>query len=168
MMKNLGGFLTFNPYFEWEADPQIPFQARHSDIAPYLMRAIDICTASGVEANVRYMPPCQLPGYEQRRTQRPEVIRPAVPLDVRSGLADKAVRRYLQRLGNRGDVLPPLQPAVPVFDLAQPPLGPARQPGERLQAHPARAAGCAPFRPMRGAPSSTGPICQSSDRLDKY
>jgi MoaA/NifB/PqqE/SkfB family radical SAM enzyme len=58
-------FLTFNPYFEWEADPQIPFQARHSEIAPYLMRAIDICTAAGVEANVRYMPPCQLPGYEQ-------------------------------------------------------------------------------------------------------
>lgn len=58
-------FLTFNPYFEWERDVEITFQARHSDIAPYLMRAIDICTAAGVEANVRYLPPCQLPGYEQ-------------------------------------------------------------------------------------------------------
>ena len=58
-------FLTFNPYFEWERDVEISFQARHSDIAPHLMRAIDICTAAGVEANVRYMPPCQLPGYEQ-------------------------------------------------------------------------------------------------------
>ena len=29
------------------------------------MRAIDTCTAASVEANVRYMPPCQLPGYEQ-------------------------------------------------------------------------------------------------------
>jgi sulfatase maturation enzyme AslB (radical SAM superfamily) len=58
-------FLTFNPYFEWEADPAIPFQARHSDIAPHLMAAIDICTAAGVEANVRYLPICQLPGYEQ-------------------------------------------------------------------------------------------------------
>jgi len=58
-------FLTFNPYFEWERDVEISFQARHSDIAPYLMRAIDICTAAGVEANVRYMPTCQLPGYEQ-------------------------------------------------------------------------------------------------------
>jgi GT2 family glycosyltransferase/pyruvate-formate lyase-activating enzyme len=57
-------FLAFNPYFEWQASPQIPFQARHADIAPYLMRAIDICTAAGIEANVRYMPPCQLPGYE--------------------------------------------------------------------------------------------------------
>jgi hypothetical protein len=58
-------FLTFNPYFEWERDIEIGFQARHSEIAPYLKRAIDICTATGVEANVRYMPPCQLPGYEQ-------------------------------------------------------------------------------------------------------
>lgn len=58
-------FLTFNPYFEWERDIEIAFQARHSEIAPYLKRAIDICTAAGVEANVRYMPPCQLPGYEQ-------------------------------------------------------------------------------------------------------
>ncbi|HZM82420.1 MAG TPA: radical SAM protein [Candidatus Limnocylindrales bacterium] len=57
-------FLTFNPYFEWTADPQISFQARHSEIAPYLARAIDRCTALGVEANVRYMPPCQLPGHE--------------------------------------------------------------------------------------------------------
>jgi MoaA/NifB/PqqE/SkfB family radical SAM enzyme len=58
-------FLTFNPYFEWERDIEIAFQARHSEIAPHLKRAIDICTAAGVEANVRYMPPCQLPGYEQ-------------------------------------------------------------------------------------------------------
>ncbi|MEV4201489.1 radical SAM protein [Micromonospora globbae] len=57
-------FLTFNPYFEWTADPEISFQARHSDIAPHLARAIDRCTALGVEANVRYMPPCQLPGHE--------------------------------------------------------------------------------------------------------
>lgn len=57
-------FLTFNPYFEWSAQPQIPFQARHSEIAPYLAAAIDRCTRLGVEANVRYMPPCQLRGRE--------------------------------------------------------------------------------------------------------
>ena len=57
-------FLTFNPYFEWATQPQIPFQARHSEIAPYLAAAIDRCTALGVEANVRYLPPCQLPGRE--------------------------------------------------------------------------------------------------------
>lgn len=48
-------FLTFNPYFEWERDVDISFQARHSEIAPFLMRAIDICTSAGVEANVRYL-----------------------------------------------------------------------------------------------------------------
>jgi pyruvate-formate lyase-activating enzyme len=57
-------FLTFNPYFEWAQDGEIEFQARHSDIAPHLTRAIDTCTELGIEANVRYMPPCQLPGYE--------------------------------------------------------------------------------------------------------
>lgn len=57
-------FLTFNPYFEWEDEVKIPFQARHSEIAPNLMKAIDICDAGHVEANVRYMPLCQLPNYE--------------------------------------------------------------------------------------------------------
>ncbi len=57
-------FLTFNPYFEWTAQPEIEFQARHRDIAPHLGAAIDRCTELGVEANVRYLPPCQLPGYE--------------------------------------------------------------------------------------------------------
>ena len=58
-------FLTFNPYFEWAAQPEIEFQARHSEIAPHLARAIDRCTELGVECNVRYMPPCQLPSREQ-------------------------------------------------------------------------------------------------------
>lgn len=57
-------FLTFNPYFEWERNIEIEFQARHPETAGYLKRAIDICTASGIEANVRYLPPCQLRGYE--------------------------------------------------------------------------------------------------------
>lgn len=58
-------FLTFNPYFEWTNRPEIAFQARHSEIAPHLMTAIDRCNAAGIEANVRYLPPCVLPGYEQ-------------------------------------------------------------------------------------------------------
>jgi len=57
-------FLTFNPYFEWSSETEIEFQARHSEISPYLARAIDKCTQLGVEANVRYMPPCQLPTRE--------------------------------------------------------------------------------------------------------
>jgi hypothetical protein len=58
-------FLTFNPYFEWQERIKIPFQGRHSLIAPYLKEAIDFCTANGIEANVRYMPLCQMIGYEQ-------------------------------------------------------------------------------------------------------
>jgi len=57
-------FLTFNPYFEWVNDTEIDFQVRHSEVAPYLARAIDTCSALGIEANVRYLPPCQLPGRE--------------------------------------------------------------------------------------------------------
>lgn len=57
-------FLTFNPYFEWASQPEIAFQANHSEIAPYLGAAIDRCTDLGVEANVRYLSPCQLPGRE--------------------------------------------------------------------------------------------------------
>lgn len=57
-------FLTFNPYFEWIKQPEIEFQARHSEVAPHLIKAIDRCTRLGIEANVRYMPPCQLPGRE--------------------------------------------------------------------------------------------------------
>lgn len=58
-------FLTFNAYFEWRGEPEIPFQVRHSDAAPRLRAAIDILTEAGIEANVRYFPMCVLRGYEQ-------------------------------------------------------------------------------------------------------
>lgn len=57
-------FLTFNPYFEWSRLPEPDFQPRHFEAAPFLARAIDACTRLGVEANVRYLPLCQLPGRE--------------------------------------------------------------------------------------------------------
>jgi len=57
-------FITFNPYFEWLNNIGIDFQVRHSDAAPFLIKAIDKCTQMGIEANVRYLPLCQLPGYE--------------------------------------------------------------------------------------------------------
>jgi len=57
-------FLTFNPYFEWARSPEIDFQSRHAEAAPYLASAISTCTRLGVEANVRYLPLCQLPGYQ--------------------------------------------------------------------------------------------------------
>lgn len=58
-------WITFNPYFEWETNIEIKFQARYTEIVRYLKQAIDVCTANGIEANVRYMPLCQLKGYEQ-------------------------------------------------------------------------------------------------------
>lgn len=58
-------FLTFNPYFEWSAEEEIPFQVSHSDAAPRLRQAIDRLTSSGIEANVRYFPLCVLEGYER-------------------------------------------------------------------------------------------------------
>lgn len=57
-------FLTFNPYFEWTSDVEIEFQVRYSEAVPYLTKAIDKCLELSIEANVRYMPLCQLPGYE--------------------------------------------------------------------------------------------------------
>lgn len=57
-------FLTFNPYFEWSRLPEPGFQVRHREAAPFLARAIGTCNRLGVEANIRYLPLCQLPGYE--------------------------------------------------------------------------------------------------------
>lgn len=58
-------FLTFNPYFEWSAKVDIPFQARHSEAAGYIKQAIQTCESNGVECNVRYMPICMLRGFEK-------------------------------------------------------------------------------------------------------
>lgn len=57
-------FVNFNPYFEWSSEIDIEFQVRHSEIAPYLAKAIDKCISLGVEANARYIPLCQLLGRE--------------------------------------------------------------------------------------------------------
>ena len=58
-------FIMFNPHFAWATRRNIEFQARYSEIAPFLRRAIDICEHNGVEVNVRYFPLCQLKGYEK-------------------------------------------------------------------------------------------------------
>jgi len=58
-------FIIFNPYFEWREQNLIPFQVSFSEIAPYLKEAIDCCTENSIESNVRYMPICQLKGYEE-------------------------------------------------------------------------------------------------------
>jgi MoaA/NifB/PqqE/SkfB family radical SAM enzyme len=58
-------FIMFNPHFAWARRRDIPFQARYSEIAPFLRRAIGICEDNGLEVNVRYFPFCQLKGYEK-------------------------------------------------------------------------------------------------------
>lgn len=58
-------FIAFNPYFEWQATTEIPFQIRHSEVVQHLIEAIEICNSNGIEANVRYMPLCMLPEYEK-------------------------------------------------------------------------------------------------------
>ena len=40
----------------------IDFQARHSEIAPYLIEALEICDRVGYEVNVRYFPLCMMNG----------------------------------------------------------------------------------------------------------
>ncbi|MBN1172923.1 MAG: radical SAM protein [Micromonosporaceae bacterium] len=57
-------FIVFNPAFEWADDTNIAFQARHSDLTGPLTAAIGRCAEAGIEANVRYLPLCQLPGLE--------------------------------------------------------------------------------------------------------
>jgi organic radical activating enzyme len=57
-------FLTYNPYFEWSKNIEISFQLKHSDIYEHLKKAIIKCNSLGIEANVRYMPICQLPKLE--------------------------------------------------------------------------------------------------------
>ena len=57
--------IAFNPYFEWTSLGNIRFQLRHSEAAPFLKKAIDICNANSIEVNVRYFPICILHGYER-------------------------------------------------------------------------------------------------------
>ena len=60
-------FISFNPYYDWGSKGEIDIQEKHSVIAPYLSKAIDIVESKGVECNVRYFPFCMLP-ERQRHT----------------------------------------------------------------------------------------------------
>lgn len=60
-------FIIFNPHEgmkEWAEKTAIEFQAKYTEIAPYLKKAIDILNKD-VWVNVRYMPLCTMVGYEQ-------------------------------------------------------------------------------------------------------
>jgi len=60
-------FIVFNPYYKWTEKNKIDFQAQHSEISPYLSKAINEVEKQGIECNVRYLPFCFLP-KEQRHT----------------------------------------------------------------------------------------------------
>jgi MoaA/NifB/PqqE/SkfB family radical SAM enzyme len=59
-------FINYNPFYEWASRLDIDFQARHSEIAPHLSEALQFCDSVGLEANVRYMPFCQIRGHEEK------------------------------------------------------------------------------------------------------
>ena len=59
-------FINFNPFEEWQSKMDIDFQARHSQISPYLIEALEYCDKVGLEANVRYFPFCWMKGHEEK------------------------------------------------------------------------------------------------------
>lgn len=89
----ISNFINFNPYYEW-ADKEKPFQARVSEIAPYLREAIDILTNSGTMVNVRYFPFCTLKGYEKHFVDMSQVM--FDPYEWDYGVTPKTVERYNQ------------------------------------------------------------------------
>jgi len=62
-------FIIFNPHPRtlWSDRINVEFQARYSDIATELKRAIDILNKD-IWVNVRYMPMCTMKGYEHHIT----------------------------------------------------------------------------------------------------
>ena len=59
-------FINFNPFEEWASKMDIDFQARHSEIGPHLIEALEHCDRIGLEANVRYFPFCHMRGHEEK------------------------------------------------------------------------------------------------------
>ncbi|NIS69982.1 MAG: radical SAM protein [Proteobacteria bacterium] len=52
-------FISFNPYYEWSS-VQAEFQAKFTEFKDSLHKALEICRDSKVDANVRYLPYCQI------------------------------------------------------------------------------------------------------------
>ena len=58
-------FICMNAYYQWNHDSRAyGRQARYSELGKYLSRAVEILIRAGRSVNVRYMPLCQLQGYE--------------------------------------------------------------------------------------------------------
>jgi len=69
----ISNFINFNPHSEWVVEDK-PFQAKVSEIAPYLMSAIDTLVEHGTAVNVRYFPFCVLKDYEKHIVNYQQVM----------------------------------------------------------------------------------------------
>ncbi len=58
-------FIMFNPHFAWSKRKNIKFQDKYSNITPYLKKVINYLEKHNLKVNVRYLPFCQLKGYEK-------------------------------------------------------------------------------------------------------
>ena len=59
-------FIIFNAYHEWNTVNRVAgVQARFSDVAPALERAVSILDQAGIAVNIRYVPLCVFPGLER-------------------------------------------------------------------------------------------------------
>ena len=50
--------IQFNPFYAWDARPEIDFQSTMTELAPFVAQAVEIAEAGGWEVNVRYFPFC--------------------------------------------------------------------------------------------------------------
>lgn len=92
-------FINFNPHYSWgnQGQPEIyerlnQVQVKVSDVAPYLMEALDILNSHNLWANVRYFPFCLLQGYETHICNNPQVM--FDPYEWDYGIAPKTVEIY--------------------------------------------------------------------------
>ncbi|QWR77492.1 radical SAM protein [Candidatus Magnetomonas plexicatena] len=82
-------FISYNPFEGWTLKMDIDFQARHTDISPYLREALDYCDEVGLEANVRYLPFCMMRGHENKCYNYPQLSYDHHEWDFCSWFSDK-------------------------------------------------------------------------------
>jgi len=59
-------FIIFNAYHEWNTASRVAgVQARFSDVAPAVEKAVAILDGAGIAVNLRYVPLCVFPGLER-------------------------------------------------------------------------------------------------------
>lgn len=77
-------FIVFSPLAGWCEREDIDFQAKHSDLAPYLREAIEVFSENRIWTNIRYFSMCMLPGLEGHITCFPQICYDPFEWDYRS------------------------------------------------------------------------------------